>query len=63
MAISPSNASTGIKPEVVAAIVAAIMEFLEAEEVPRHRPYVPRKSHAWKALALREGALRIRLGR
>ncbi|MEN3183753.1 MAG: hypothetical protein ABDK93_02005 [Atribacterota bacterium] len=63
MAISPCDASVGVKPEVVAAIVAALMEFLEAEAPSRHRPYVPRKSHAWKALALREGALQIRLGR
>jgi NAD-dependent oxidoreductase involved in siderophore biosynthesis len=53
----------GVKPEVVAAIVAALMEFLETEETPRQKPYVLRKSHAWKALALQEGRLRIRLGR
>ncbi|MCS7242508.1 hypothetical protein [Candidatus Caldatribacterium sp.] len=63
MGISPCDASVGVKPEVVAAIVAALMEFFEAEKGPRYRPYVPRKSCAWKALALREGALRIRLGR
>jgi len=61
MAISPCNVD--VKREVVAAIVAAIMEFLETEEVPRYRPYVPRKSRAWKALALREGVLQVRLGR
>ncbi len=63
MAISPCDVDVGVKPEVVAAIMAAIMEFLEAEEIPRYRPYVPRKSQAWKALALRESALQVHLGR
>jgi NAD-dependent oxidoreductase involved in siderophore biosynthesis len=63
MAISQCDLGVGVKPEVVAAIVAALMEFLETEETPRQKPYVLRKSHAWKALALQEGRLRIRLGR
>ncbi|WP_017872647.1 hypothetical protein [Candidatus Caldatribacterium saccharofermentans] len=63
MAISRCDLGVGVKPEVVAAIVAALMEFLETEETPRQKPYVLRKSHAWKALALQEGRLRIRLGR
>lgn len=63
MAISPCDVGVGVKPEIVAAIVAALMEFLEGEEVPRYRPYVPRKSASWKMLALREGAWQIRLGR
>jgi len=63
MAISRCDLGVGVKPEVVAAIVAALMEFLETEETPRQKPYVLRKSRAWKALALQEGRLRIRLGR
>lgn len=63
MAISQCDLGVGVKPGVVAAIVAALMEFLEREETPYQKPYVVRKSHAWKALALQEGRLRVRLGR
>ncbi|MBC7218144.1 MAG: hypothetical protein H5U36_08425 [Candidatus Caldatribacterium sp.] len=63
MAISPYDVDVGVKPEVVAAIVAALMEFLEVEGTPRCRPYVARKNRAWKDLSLREGTLQVRLGR
>ncbi|MGQ9622401.1 MAG: hypothetical protein ACUVTO_02990 [Candidatus Caldatribacteriaceae bacterium] len=63
MAISRCDPGIGVKGEVLAAIMAAVLEFLESERGPRFRPYVARKSHAWKTLALREGRFQIRLGR
>lgn len=63
MAISRYDLGIGVKKEVLAAIMAAVLEFLEGERGPCFRPYVVRKSHAWKTLALREGRFQVRLGR
>ncbi|HQD33167.1 MAG TPA: hypothetical protein PLN47_04310 [Candidatus Atribacteria bacterium] len=50
-----------LKPQVVAAIAAALFEILE-EEKPS-LPYVPKKNKKWKELGKHERCWMLRLGR
>jgi len=61
MVISQYDLGVKLKPQVVAAITAALFEILE-EEKPS-LPYVPKKNKNWKELGKHERCWMLRLRR